>query len=138
MVGSTYASNVFDGVDKYNLEDEQKGWDLGVPRYSPIAGGDCFYAVMGLPAEDSWATSPNSGGSSGEVRLVHSRRFGTENVAEACSAVDILFATPQWNAPGGFIHAFEDSKSPTASPQPSTSTYPPTNNPTNTPEPSSR
>jgi len=94
--------------------------DLGVPEYSPIWTGDCFYAVLGLPVEGDGLSGPSGDGSGGgnvggtgggleskTVKLVHSRRFGSANDEQACSAIDVLFASPKTNAPGGYVHDFE-------------------------------
>jgi len=127
MTGATFGSSIFDGVDVFKLTTEEKGdledtnanndgywWndmatglkphleDLGVPEYSPRKG-DCFYAVMGLPNSDD----PSFPAEENEVKLVHSRRFGSEDIQEACSAIDILFASPSEDATGGYVHEFQ-------------------------------
>ena len=124
ITGATF-SNLFDGVDSYQVNRE-KGelndndpnndgfwWndkeigmhphmgDPGIPGYSPKKS-DCFYAVMALPVDGA-----SVGGN--EPKLVHSRRFGTENVDEACSAMDILFSD-EVNT-GQYIHGFEQAPS---------------------------
>ncbi|KAL7469975.1 hypothetical protein ACHAXS_010224 [Conticribra weissflogii] len=96
--------------------------DLGVPEYSPLRTGDCFYAVMGLPVEGDAVSGQGDNDDSGgddnggdgrefreaeKVKLVHSRRFGSANDQQACSAIDVLFASPKTNAPGGYLHDFE-------------------------------
>jgi len=119
ITGATFA-NSFDGVDAYLVHEEMNQlndnkpnndgfwWndketglhphmgDPGVPGYSPKKS-DCFYAVMALPV-DSTGNKP---------KLVHSRRFGTENIDEACSAMDILFSD-EVNM-GEYIHGFEEN-----------------------------
>ncbi|KAK1749078.1 hypothetical protein QTG54_001017, partial [Skeletonema marinoi] len=117
ITGATFA-NSFDGVDAYLVHEEMNQlndnkpnndgfwWndketglhphmgDPGVPGYSPKKS-DCFYAVMALPV-DSTGNKP---------KLVHSRRFGTESIDEACSAMDILFSDEVTT--GEYIHGFE-------------------------------
>jgi hypothetical protein len=117
ITGATYA-NSFDGVDSYLVNEEKKQlndnnpsndeywWndketglhphmgDPGIPGYSPKMS-DCFYAVMALPVD-------NSGN---KPKLVHSRRFGTVNINEACSAMDILFSDEVKT--GEYLHGFE-------------------------------
>jgi len=123
ITGATFA-NSFDGVDAYLVNEEKKQlndndpnndgfwWndkeigmhphlgDPGIPGYSPKKS-DCFYAVMALPVDTGKV------GVGDEPKLVHSRRFGTENVDEACSAIDILFSDEV--NPGQYIHGFEPS-----------------------------
>jgi len=125
VTGGTYASQVLDGVDVYEVGVEEKEkkddleandpywWDeagsglsphlgdVGVPGWSP-AMGDCFYAVFGLPASDG----PAEGGEDGDVKLVHSRRFGSDGSREACSAVDVVFASGGSADAGGYSHDF--------------------------------
>ncbi len=117
ITGATYA-NSFDGVDSYLVNEEKKQlndnnpnndeywWndketglhphmgDPGIPGYSPKMS-DCFYAVMALPVD-------NSGN---KPKLVHSRRIGTVNIDEACSALDILFSDEVKT--GEYLHGFE-------------------------------
>jgi len=119
ITGATFA-NSFDGVDAYLVHEEMNQlndnkpnndgfwWndketglhphmgDPGVPGYSPKKS-DCFYAVMALPV-DSTGNKP---------KLVHSRRFGTESIDEACSAMDILFSD-EVNT-GEYLHEFEQN-----------------------------
>jgi len=126
MTGATFASQVFDGVDVFEVttekEQQQNDWwdvgntglnphegDLGVPGWSPIMG-DCFYAVLGLPGgkKDVVNTDPKAN----KVKLVHSRRFGSEGIQEACSAIDLLFTSVTSDdlnnkLPGGYYHEFE-------------------------------
>ena len=122
ITGATYA-NSFDGVDSYLVNEEKKQqddsnpnndgywWndketglhphmgDPGIPGYSPKKS-DCFYAVMALPVENSGS----------KPKLVHSRRFGTYNIDEACSAMDILFSDEV--KIGEYLHGFEQQASP--------------------------
>jgi len=133
VTGGTYASQVLDGVDVYEVgveEAEKKDadktndrywWDeagsglsphlgdVGVPGWNP-AMGDCFYAVFGLPTTEDGADSPD-GSDAGEVKLVHSRRFGGDGSREACSAVDVVFASGGSEDAGGYSHDFLDSTS---------------------------
>mmetsp|Transcript_18500 Transcript_18500/g.26282 ORF Transcript_18500/g.26282 Transcript_18500/m.26282 type:complete len:1165 (-) Transcript_18500:84-3578(-) len=135
ITGATYASS-FDGVDAYlvNAEKQQLTdnnpnndgywWndketglhphmgDPGVPGYSPKKS-DCFYAVMALPG-DNTGNSP---------KVVHSRRFGTENVDEACSAMDILFSDEV--DVGEFMHGFEQHSTPAMNDVPQQQPSPP-------------
>jgi len=105
--------------------------DVGIPSYSPLSttssGGsesssksDCYYAIVGLPPITT--TTPNDIQSASqqpenEVKIIHSRRFGSEFGNEGCSSVDILFTntanTPSTtllngetigNTPGGYTH----------------------------------
>lgn len=123
ITGATFA-NSFDGVDAYLVNEEKTQlndnnpnndglwWndketglhphmgDPGIPGYSPKKS-DCFYAVMALPVDTAKV------GVGEQPKLVHSRRFGTENVDEACSAMDILFSD-EVNT-GEFMHGFEQS-----------------------------
>jgi len=135
LTGSTYASSVFDGVDVFELTTAEKDeleddvdnndgywWedmatglkphllDLGVPEFE-AAKGDCFYAVMGLPVEDDADGSGED--ASNEVKLVHSRRFGSEQALEACSAVDIIFPSPK---DLGYTHDFKHTLTPSVAP----------------------
>eukprot|EP00584_Thalassiosira_punctigera_P016390 CAMPEP_0172576764 /NCGR_PEP_ID=MMETSP1067-20121228/137890_1 /TAXON_ID=265564 ORGANISM="Thalassiosira punctigera, Strain Tpunct2005C2" /NCGR_SAMPLE_ID=MMETSP1067 /ASSEMBLY_ACC=CAM_ASM_000444 /LENGTH=644 /DNA_ID=CAMNT_0013369441 /DNA_START=153 /DNA_END=2084 /DNA_ORIENTATION=- len=128
VTGATFASDVFDGVDVFGLTTTEEAqlkdnvthndgywWndmmtglmphlqDLGVPEYSPRKG-DCFYAVMGLPNGEA---DPGVSNEENRVKHVHSRRFGTEGVAEACSAIDVLHASVRKDEPGGYLHEFE-------------------------------
>ena len=130
LTGATYASGVYDGVDVYGLTtteqqelgDEDKTndgywWedfatglkphleDLGVPEWGAVKNGDCFYAVLGLPHTQipGVNTAPTTDNT---VKVVHSRRFGSEEASEACSAIDILFTTPSDDAVGGYMHDF--------------------------------
>jgi hypothetical protein len=124
ITGATYSS-LLDGVDAYlvneeksQLEDNNSNndgfwWndkqtglhphmgDPGIPGYSPKTG-DCFYAVMALPSDNNVAGS----GVGSKPKLVHSRRFGSENILEACSASDILFSDEVDD--GQYIHGFEE------------------------------
>mmetsp|Transcript_25722 Transcript_25722/g.55335 ORF Transcript_25722/g.55335 Transcript_25722/m.55335 type:complete len:1259 (+) Transcript_25722:193-3969(+) len=149
LTGATYASTLFDGVDVYELttaeqdelndeipnndgywwEDMATGLkphleDLGVPEFE-AAKGDCFYAVMGLPSDDSddensrqgnMGSKLGGGDDSNEVKLVHSRRFGSSQALEACSAMDILFPSPKSDEAGGYVHDFEHTLHPTVTP----------------------
>ncbi|KAL7550927.1 hypothetical protein ACHAWF_018117 [Thalassiosira exigua] len=124
VLGATYASQVFDGADVYGLTTKEKQeltdgdpnndgywWDematgltphpgdVGIPDHEPTMG-DCFYAVLGLPLADGR-------GGEGEVKVVHSRRFGTGSAAEACSALDVLPASPRDDVAGGYAHDFD-------------------------------
>lgn len=130
-------AGVFDGVDVYELTTTEQTelndqdatnngywWmdmasglrphllDVGIPDYSP-KNGDCFYAVMGLPTEssDDIPVDPdsiiNSTLDPNRVKLLHSRRFGSNGNTEACSALDVLFAKPNATGPGGYVHEFE-------------------------------
>jgi hypothetical protein len=107
--------------------------DVGIPSYSPLSttsGGsgsesssksDCYYAIVGLPPITT--SAPNniqtaSQQPENEVKIIHSRRFGSEFGNEGCSSVDILFTntanTPVsttlingetiGNTPGGYTH----------------------------------
>ena len=136
VTGGTYASQVLDGVDVYEVgveeaeKDDADGtndpywWDeagsglsphlgdVGVPGWSP-AMGDCFYAVFGLPTSREAENAPDKS-HAGKVKLVHSRRFGSEGSREACSAVDVLFASPSADdamdaAAGGYVHEIIDA-----------------------------
>ena len=78
--------------------------DPGIPGYSPKES-DCFYAVMALPGVNNNVASGSGVGS--EPKLVHSRRFGSESILEACSAIDILFSDEA--DAGQYIHGFEQS-----------------------------
>ena len=133
VTGGTFASQVLDGVDVYEVgveETEKKDadktndrywWDeagsglsphlgdVGVPGWNP-AMGDCFYAVFGLPTTEDGANSPD-GSDAGKVKLVHSRRFGGDGSREACSAVDVVFASGGSEDAGGYSHDFLDSTS---------------------------
>jgi len=123
ITGATFA-NSFDGVDAYLVNEEKNQlndndpnndgfwWndkeiglhphlgDPGIPGYSPKKS-DCFYAVMALPVDTG------NVGVGDEPKLVHSRRFGSENIDEACSAIDILFSDEV--STGEYIHGFEQS-----------------------------
>eukprot|EP00585_Thalassiosira_rotula_P011336 CAMPEP_0196133664 /NCGR_PEP_ID=MMETSP0910-20130528/2793_1 /TAXON_ID=49265 /ORGANISM="Thalassiosira rotula, Strain GSO102" /LENGTH=1170 /DNA_ID=CAMNT_0041393411 /DNA_START=157 /DNA_END=3669 /DNA_ORIENTATION=+ len=127
MTGATFASSVFDGVDVFELTTTEQAelrdntttndgywWndlmtglephlqDVGVPDYGPTKG-DCFYAVMALPPSDDADVPPDRN----EVKLVHSRRFGSRNAGEACSAMDVLPTSIRKDTPGGYLHEFE-------------------------------
>jgi hypothetical protein len=103
--------------------------DLGVPNHGP-RGGDCYYAVLALPMSGpNYDTSSSGGGvdnlPGGEdsggiadvhrVKLLHSRRFGSDVGSEGCSAVDVLLPSAvdvegmmeMEMGPGGFFHDFE-------------------------------
>ncbi|KAL3796388.1 hypothetical protein HJC23_004185 [Cyclotella cryptica] len=122
MTGATFAST-FDGSDAFNLQHEQDQWDLGVPSYTP-KNGDCFYSVFKLPLDrQTWEFRPGNAVQGG-ISLLHSRRFGSRATPEACSAVDILPASVNQGALGGYIHEFETLQNynqfpPTVSPRPS-------------------
>ena len=158
ITGATF-SNIFDGVDAYKVTEEKNQledsnpkndgfwWndmqtglhphmgDPGIPGYSPYKESDCFYSVMALPVDNTDMAEVRS-----EPKLVHSRRFGTETILEACSAVDILFSDEM--DPGQFMYGFEEptftgddfpsnspsssTYNPTASQPPSSATYNPT------------
>lgn len=132
ITGATYASGVFDGLDVFGLTTDEKAelldgnpgndgywWndfatglkphleDVGIPEFS-ARGGDCFYAVLGLPPpEGGGGGGADANDANDRVKLVHSRRFGSETSSEACSAVDVLFASPKEDAAGGYMHEFQ-------------------------------
>ncbi|KAL3823949.1 hypothetical protein ACHAXA_007920 [Cyclostephanos tholiformis] len=129
--------------------------DLGVPKYGP-RGGDCYYSVLALPMSGpNYNTSEAGGGvdnlPGGEdsggvddvhrVKLLHSRRFGSDVGHEGCSAVDVLLPSVDDNmedmiqlgldamgyGPGGFFHDFEhyQEDAPTTPPPVTIGTQPP-------------
>ncbi|EJK49359.1 hypothetical protein THAOC_31771, partial [Thalassiosira oceanica] len=103
VTGGTFASQVLDRVDVYEVGVEEAGnkdgdamnEPVGVPGWSPTMG-DCFYAVFALPTTEDVTNSPDVS-DVGKLKLVHSRRFGSDGSREACSAVDVLFASSPYD-----------------------------------------
>ncbi|KAL3805431.1 hypothetical protein ACHAW5_009437 [Stephanodiscus triporus] len=118
--------------------------DPGVPDHGPW-NGDCYYAVLALPmsgpgeAADGGGVDNSPGGEDSggiadvhRVKLLHSRRFGTELASEGCSALDVLMPTMLDDASammdafeggmgphhgiGGYFHEFDQAPPPTTPP----------------------